>query len=246
MIKMVKRTKFNFLVGLMALVSVLYSCADDDPEVVIEITEESVVDIIAASLSEEDGGFANYVDNLIEDIEDECGFLETESLTDAETIGVRSFSVSYEISTEVICNENDEFQELNCSFTSNREADLIRLDTESFSEGEWSLVKRDTMIYVLEGLSEYDGKETFKVRDQNTYTSSTTYSSDELTVNQDGDFINGVLSIEYVLTSTTDDQRDESGTLTITDTNIGLLDVSTFEFLYEIDLKTGDLQQVER
>ncbi len=230
-----------FLVGVTMI-----SCSDDDIEsITIEITEEEVADIIAASLSEEDGGFASDIDNLILDVEEECGYTETYMLNESETIGVRSFYVDYEMSLEVKCNQRDEFLEIAYAFISDRDAELIRLDVTSFAEGNWSF-KANGPNYLMEGAYIYEGEEQFKVQDENTYNSTLSYASNNLTINEDGDFLTGELTIDYVANSTSGESRDEDGALTIAEVNTGLLDVSSFEFLYEINLKTGEVEKIER
>ncbi|MEO1098628.1 MAG: hypothetical protein AAFX57_12850 [Bacteroidota bacterium] len=231
----------SFLVGVTMI-----SCSDDDIEsITIEITEEEVADIIAATLSEEDGGFASDIDNLILDIEEECGYTETYTLNESETIGVRSFSVDYEMSLEVKCNDSDELLEIAYMFTSDREAELIRLDVTSFAEGDWSF-KDNGQNYLMDGSYTYEGEEQFKVKDENMYNSTLSYASNDLTINEDGDFLTGELTVDYVANSTSGESRQEDGVLTITEVNTGLFDVSSFEFLYEINLKTGEVEKIER
>lgn len=230
-----------FLVGVTMI-----SCSDDDIEsITIEITEEEVADIIAATLSEEDGGFASDIDNLILDIEEECGYTEIYTLNESEIIGVRSFSVDYEMSLEVKCNDSDELLEIAYMFTSDREAELIRLDVTSFAEGDWSF-KDNGQNYLMDGSYTYEGEEQFKVKDENMYNSTLSYASNDLTINEDGDFLTGELTVDYVANSTSGESRQEDGVLTITEVNTGLLDVSSFEFLYEINLKTGEVEKIER
>ncbi|MEM6361948.1 MAG: hypothetical protein AAF731_17810 [Bacteroidota bacterium] len=230
-----------FLVGVTMI-----SCSDDDIEsITIEITEEEVADIIAATLSEEDGGFASDIDNLILDIEEECGYTEIYTLNESEIIGVRSFSVDYEMSLEVKCNDSDELLEIAYMFTSDREAELIRLDVTSFAEGDWSF-KDNGQNYLMDGSYTYEGEEQFKVKDENMYNSTLSYASNNLTINEDGDFLTGELTIDYVANSTSGESRQEDGVLTITEVNTGLFDVSSFEFLYEINLKTGEVEKIER
>ena len=230
-----------FLVGVTMI-----SCSDDDIEsITIEITEEEVADIIAATLSEEDGGFASDIDNLILDIEEECGYTEIYTLNESEIIGVRSFSVDYEMSLEVKCNDSDELLEIAYMFTSDREAELIRLDVTSFAEGDWSF-KDNGQNYLMDGSYTYEGEEQFKVKDENMYNSILSYASNDLTINEDGDFLTGELTVDYVANSTSGESRQEDGVLTITEVNTGLFDVSSFEFLYEINLKTGEVEKIER
>ena len=244
--KKTRKTKRTKALLIMGLCLAFVSCNDDDSEVVVvEITEEDVADIIAASLSEEDGGFAADIDNLLEEVEEDCGYMKTESLADQDTFEDGSYDVAYELSMQVVCNEANQFVQLNYSYTNDREADLVRLSIDSKVESEWTFLK-DGELYLLNGNYTYDGQESFKIRDENTFTTDLSVSSNTLMINDSGDFLQGALAVSYSIVSTAGDERAESGSLTLTAINVGLLDISSFEYLYEIDIKTGDVQQIER
>lgn len=239
----IKLTKALWMIGLfMAFVS----CNDDDNEVVVvEITEQDVAEVIAASLSEEDGGFAADIDNLLEEVEEDCGYVKTGSLTDQDTFEEGYYDVAYELSMEVVCDDANQFVQLNYSYKNKREADLVRLSVDSEVESEWIFLD-DGELYLLNGAYAYNGQEAFKIRDENTFTTALDVSSNTLMINDHGDFLEGTLAVSYSIVSTSGDERAESGSLTLTTTNVGLLDISSFEYLYEIDIKTGDVQQIER
>ena len=163
---------------IFATSAVLSSCSDDD-SVTIEIEEEDVADIVASSLSDEDGGLVNDIENLVENAEEECGYMETETFSDTETIGVRTFSLDYDISLQVICDENQNFLQVEYNYTVDREAELVRLNVTSEATGDWLLQALDER-YLFEGDYVYRGEETFKVRSQNSYNSSLTTSTSDL------------------------------------------------------------------
>lgn len=221
------------------------SCSDDDSDVTSEITEADFAEIIASALSEEDGGFAYDVDVLLEEVQEECGYTLDESFTDQETFGVRNFEITYSISAEVQCSESEAFLSLSYEYTNQRNAELIRLDVESTVTSNWLFFDNGDN-YILDGGYDYTGTETFKLGDENTVSSNIAVLSEDLLINADGDFLDGSLSVSHEIVSTSGDEKSVTGTITITSTNIGLLDVSEFDYLYEIDLKTGEVNQLDR
>lgn len=239
--------KISLVVLVLAGTIVFESCTEsaDQAQVTIEVTEEDFVEITAAALSEEDGGFASDIDVLLDDVQEECGYTRNESFSNQETIGVRSFEIDYSISAEVLCSESEEFTSLNYEYSKQRSAELIRLDVESSSFSTW-LFYNDGDNYILDGSHDYAGTETFKVRNENTVSSTLIASSEDLLINEDGDFLSGSFSMTHDVVSTSGDERSVYGTILITDTNIGILDVSEFDYLYEIDFTTGEVKQLER
>lgn len=237
--------KISLVILALAGTIVFQSCSEDDSDVTTEATEEDAAEIIASALSEADGGFAYDVDVLLEEVQEDCGYTRNESFTDQETAGVRSFEIIYTISAEVQCSESEEFINLSYEYSMQRSAELIRLDVESSAESTW-LFYDDGDNYILDGSYDYAGTEKFKVRDENTFSSTLTASSEDLLINEDGDFLSGSLSITHDVISTSGDERSVTGTIMITDTNIGLLDVSEFDYLYEIDFTTGEATQLVR
>ncbi len=229
----------------LAGLTVFNSCDSENDPTSNEVTEEDFAEIIGSALSEEDGGFAYDIDVLLEEVEEECGYTRNESLTEQETVGVRTFEIDYAISAEVVCNESDEFVSLSYEYTIQRSAELIRLDVESSAESIWSFLDNGDN-YILDGRYDYEGTEIFKVGDENTFSSTMEILSEDLLINADGDFLSGSLSVAHNIVSTSGEESSATGTITITSVNIGLLDVSEFDFLYEIDLKTGEVTQITR
>ena len=243
--KKFRKLKFLKAMLLVALCVVFISCDDDDEAVVVELTEEDVAEIIASSLSEEDGGFAADIDNLLDEAEDDCGYVKTESLTDKDDTGVNTYEIAYDFSMEVVCDEANQLTRIDYDYNVERAADLISMNVNSNADSKWAFF-REGDFYILDGNYKYNGEEAFKIGDENTYTSELSISSKTLKVNDFGDFLSGTMELNYSITSTSGDQGAEGGSVEITDTNTGLLDVSSFKFLYEIDLKTGDVKQIPR
>jgi len=237
--------KIMLVVLALAGLLVFESCDSENDPSSNEVTEEDFANIIGTALSEEDGGFAYDIDVLLQEVQEDCGYTRNESFTDQETIGVRSFEIDYSIAAEVQCSESEEFISLSYEYTIQRSAELIRLDVESSAISTW-LFFNDGDNYILDGRYDYSGTETSKVGDKNIFTSTIEILSEDLKINADGDFLSGSLSVIHDIVSTFGDERSATGTITITSVNIGLLDLSGFDYLYEIDLKTGEVTQIER
>ncbi len=236
---------------LLAIISVLSSACNDQQiegpiEVIIEIDESSVAEIIAVALSEDDGGFADQVDVLIDYLSEECGFSEEESFEESSNFLGRSIEIDYVIETTVKCDENDQFVELAYSLESSREAELTRLDVQSKTSSEWTLSENIDIEYQLTGIYDYQGEEEFKIEEEERFSTLLAFQSNDLVVNRDGDFLEGAMTLDFNVSSSSEAFGDGTGTLTVTDINLGLLDASTFEFLYQIDLQTGEVTQIER
>jgi len=64
---------------------------------------------------------------------------------------------------------------------------------------------------------------------------------------ENGDFLNGILVLTFSqVVNDTNDSWSYSGYISIISQNVALLDASAFEYLYEIDLKSGEVTQVDR
>ena len=244
--------KMQSLVAALVMVTALLSisaCKNDDgfnaDDVEIIIEESFIVEIIAASLSEDDGGFAFEVDELLERRSEECGFDEEETLSESEEGGIRSIESEIVIQTRVICDENDALERIEYNYTSTRSAALLAFDVENSTSSTWDLFPSDE-DYLLAGSYEYAGIETVMVDEENSFDTALMFDSDDLIVNVEGDFLSGTLNLFYDVLST--DERDESGEgiLEVIETNILLLDISSFDYLYEIDVKTGEYKEVDR
>lgn len=237
--------KVMLAVFALAGLIVFDSCDSENDPSSNEVTEEDFANIIGTALSEEDGGFAYDIDVLLEEVQEDCGYTRNESFTDQETIGVRSFEIDYSIAAEVQCSDSQEFISLSYECTIQRIAELIRLDVESSAISTW-LFFNDGDNYILDGSYDYSGTETSKIGDKNTFISTLEILSENLMIDADGDFLSGSLNVVHNIVSTSGDEKLATGTITITSVNIGLLDLSEFDYLYEIDLKTGEVKQIDR
>lgn len=233
------------LVFIALLGLALTSCSDnDEPIVVEEITEEDLVEVLATSLSKEDGGLAADLGNLLDELEEECGYTNTESLNDEVNGDDRSYAVDYDYSIEVICDDNGQLLLVDYDYTATREAQLFRLDITSTVVSEWELVEAN-LDYQLNGSYDYNGVEDFAENSDNRLESEITYSTTELTLSSGGDFLQGSFAISQAVKASDSDWSYE-GTLTVIRLNYALIDISGFEFLYEVDLITGETMQVAR
>lgn len=231
--------------SIVLLAALAYACnTEEEATEEIELTEQDVAEVIAASLSEEDAGMMADVEKMTESISEECGYTYTESLTDSDDSEDRSYSVDYDYSLEVMCDEEGTFLRTDYSYTSYRDAELIRFDVSNSTESIWAFY-HDADNYKLEGSYAYEGVEAYKVRHNHSLSSDIDYSSSNLIVDENGNFLKGTLAFSE-LVKINEETWEHSGSLEITEENIALLDVSGFEFLYEINLVTGEITEVKR
>ena len=231
---------------ILASCIILSSCGDDDDTITITFSEENAAEFIATTLSSDDGGLLNDIEYMIDYVGEECGLTNTEEFSDTEDLaGGRSYSLEYELSLAVICDDDDNFQLMEYNYTVNREADLLRLDAVSEAVGDWEL-REEGANYLFEGSYTYSGEEVFEFDDDSTYETEATISSEDLQTDDAGNILDGTLSVAFEIVLGSEEISSGSGSLDITDTNTGLLDIESFEYLYEIDLEDGDVTEVER
>jgi hypothetical protein len=209
------------------------------------VDETEVVDIVSTGISDDDGGLVAETEEIMVIIAEECGQRKDETFNETWSLGSRTVSVDYSVDARAMCNDNGEKIYVEYQVSSLREAQLLRLDVVSETQSSWNLSSPEGSELILAGSYNYQGEEVFKIGRQNTFNTELFYSSENLVINENGDFLSGELYMEYSILSTTGESVEGTGSLVIISTNIGLLTADRLDNQYEINLKTGEHSIVE-
>lgn len=167
---------------LAGMSCVMVGCSDDDEPVVVEITEADVAEMIATSISAQDGGLATDIQHLFMDLGEGVGC--GEELEDEESfqvLGSRTYTLDYSYQFTTGCDPFGQIDRVDYYYKVNREADLYNVNVTDSAVGDWEFTY-SSGNYEVEGQYLYQGIEQIK-DSEDTYSSSTCYLADELLLN---------------------------------------------------------------
>ena len=235
----------KYLAGLVTLVSVFFSCGDDDGEEPLVITVDSAAEYVAASMAVATYGAVynmNYVsDEIIERID--CNESQSEVRTDSETSSNGEIMAMFTISESysLVCSENTEV--INYNFNADQTTTSERLDSDGQILGAWAIggaeAESSTLIY--DGNYTRTSEWTYNLEDNHTDDVTTSFVYNEVKANKDDNIIfEGTSTFSLIGNSTVYEPFSYEGDIVFQANNISIATFSTGE-QYEIDLNTGEV-----
>jgi len=225
-----KMIAFLFLTALS-----LTSCNKDNDNSA-NIQESEVVDAVDNSLSNDTNGMAKSINTAVVYAEDEnlytttpnlnCGQLYTDSY--AENYSSTSYTYHYSVTSnyQLSCNANGVSQSF--SYNANRagDYDTPRMSSNDNAVAQWSISNLDATNTntLFNGSYVRTGTQVSKVRNQNTFSSTLTYSLNNIAVNKTTHQIaSGSAAVTFTGVSSTGNQYSYNGTITFNGNNTATL-----------------------
>lgn len=204
----------------------LTSCNKDDDNG-SDIQESEVVDAVSNSLSKDTNGMAKSMSTAVDYTEDEnldtttpnlnCGQLYTDSY--AENYSSTNYTYNYSASCnyQLSCTTDGAAQSLSYNVNRAGDYDTPRMSSNDNAEAQWTIsnLEAANTTTLFNGSYVRTGTQVSKVRNQNTFSSTLTYSLSNIAVNKTTHQIaSGTAAVAFTGVSSTGNQYTYNGTIT--------------------------------
>jgi len=205
----------------------LTSCNKDDDSNTTDVQETEAVEAVENSLKQETNGMSKSLETAVVYAEDQnlytaspslnCGQLYSDSYNENYSSTNYSFNYVGTFNYQLSCNSNGNPQSL--SYNADREGDYDtpRMASDDEASASWSISSLDDSSedVIFNGTYVRAGTQVSKIRNQNTFSSTLTYSIEEIAVNKSTYKITaGSASVTFVGVSSTGNQYTYNGNIT--------------------------------
>lgn len=212
------------------------SCSNDDSSSTTDVQEEEAVDAIENSLKTDTNGMAKSMTTAVEYAEDEnlytsapnlnCGQLYTDSYTENYSSTNYTYNYSASCNYQLSCTTEGAVQSF--SYEANRagDYDTPRMSSDDEAVSNWAItgLEASNTTAFFNGTYTRTGTQVSKVRNQNTFSSTLTYSLSNIAVNKTTHQIaSGSASVTFTGVSSTGNQYTYNGTITFNGDNTATL-----------------------
>jgi predicted small secreted protein len=213
----------------------LTSCNKDDDNG-SDIQESEAVDAVSNSLSEDTNGMAKSMDTTLDYAEDQnlytvapnlnCGQLYTVSYAENYSSTNYTYNYSATCNYQLNCNSDGAAQSFNYEANRAGDYDTPRMSSDDNAVAQWTITNLETanVNTLFNGSYVRTGTQVSKIRNQNTFSSTLTYSLSNIAVSKATHRIaSGSATVTFTGVSSTGNQYTYNGTITFNGDNTATL-----------------------
>lgn len=225
----------KIVVFLLVSTLSLTSCNKDDDNS-SDIQESEVVDAVDNSLSTDTNGMAKSMNTAVVYAEDEnldtatpnlnCGQLYTDSYAENYSSTNYTYNYSASCSYQLSCNADGAAQSFSYDVNRAGDYDTPRMSSNDNAVAQWNIsdLEAANANTLFNGSYVRTGTQVSKVRNQNTFSSTLTYSLSNIAVNKTTHQIaSGSATVTFTGVSSTGNQYTYNGTITFNGDNTATL-----------------------
>jgi len=228
--------KATKIVAILLVSSLFLTSCNKDDDNSTEIQESEVVEAVDNSLSTDTNGMAKSINTAAVYTEEEnlytttpnlnCGQLYTDSYAESYNSSNYSYNYSANCNYQLSCDTNSIPQSLNYQVNRAGNYDTPRMSSNDNAAAQWTISNLDSANanVLFNGSYVRTGTQVSKVRNQNTFSSTLTYSLSNIAVDKTTHKIaSGSAAVAFTGVSSTGNQYTYNGAITFNGDNTATL-----------------------